>query len=149
MSGLSSQFNNDSIDNKIKIGSVISVDCDGIDHPKWNIVLDITDDKCLIASVFINTDINFKHINSPELETLQSPIEVKQYGFLDHDSFIDCSQVFEKPYEKYKETLLNKGIVRKKGDLLEADIEKVYNLVRKSKNVTGKVKKKFARLFPK
>ena len=99
-------FNDDLIDKKIQIGSVVSIDIDGINHPKWNIILDMTEDKCLIASVFINSEINFRHICSQELIDLQYIIDAKKITFLDHNSVIDCSKVFTEPYEKYKEALI-------------------------------------------
>lgn len=147
MARLSSDYNNDIVDDKLKIGSVISLDCVGIDHPKWNIILDVTEDMCLIASVFINSEIYFKHVNNPELERLQLTISKEQYNFLDHDSIIDCSQLYEKPYQNYKQTLLTSGAARKKGDISETDLEKIYELVRTSKNITGKTKKRFKKLF--
>jgi hypothetical protein len=144
----SPSFNNDFIDNKIKIGSVISIDIDGINHPKWNIVLDISDDMCLVASVFINTNIYFKNLNNKELEALQYAADTETYSFLEHNSVIDCSKVFTEPYTKYKEAIL-KNAVRKKGELPEGELEKITELLRKSKEITGKTKKKFKRLFNK
>ncbi|MDP4274853.1 MAG: hypothetical protein Q8907_11305 [Bacteroidota bacterium] len=143
---ISSDYNNDIIDRKINIGTVVSIDIAGIDHPKWNIILDLTDDKCLIASVFINSEINFKYINSHELRDLQYLIRKSDYDFLDHDSFIDCSKVFTEPYSKFKEALI-RNAVRKKGELPASEVNKIYDLVRKSKNITGSTKKRFQRLF--
>lgn len=141
-------FNDDFIDKKIRIGSIISIDFEKIDHPKWNIILDISDDMCLVASVFINTEINFKHINSPELISLQYTIDTENFKFLDHNSVVDCSKVFTEPYEKFKNALI-KNAVRKKGDLTEEEVNTISELVRKSKNIQGKTKKKFKRLFNK
>lgn len=146
MPPITTNFNDDIIDKKIQIGSVVSIDIDGIDHPKWNIILDMTEDKCLVASVFINSEINFKHINSQELKDLQYEIDTKNFKFLDHNSVIDCSKIFTEPYEKYKEALV-KNAVRKKGDLPESEVQKIYEKVRTSKNITGKTKKKFKKLF--
>jgi hypothetical protein len=146
MSPISTTYNEDIIDKKIQIGSVVSIDIDGIDHPKWNVILDITEDKCLVASVFINSEINFRHINSQELINLQYEIDTESIKFLDHNSVIDCSKIFTEPYEKYKEALV-KNAVRKKGDLPESEVQKIYEKVRTSKNITGKTKKKFKKLF--
>jgi hypothetical protein len=63
----------------IHLGSVVSIDIDGIDHPKWNIILDMTEDQCLVASVFINSEINFKHINTQELIDLQYAINAENH----------------------------------------------------------------------
>ena len=60
--------------------------------------------------------------------------------------FIDCSKIFAEPYEKYKEALV-KNAVRKKGDLPESEVHKIYEKVRQSKNITGKIKKKFKKIF--
>ena len=65
---------------------------------------------------------------------------------LDHNSVVDCSKIFVEPYEKYKIALL-KNAVRKKGNLSKDEVVKICQLVRKSKNVAGKDKKKFKRLF--
>jgi hypothetical protein len=146
MPPISSNFNDDIIDKKIQIGSIVSIDIDGIDHPKWNIILDITEDKCWVASVFINSEINLKHIYSKELLDLQYEIDTENFKFLDHNSVIDCSKVFSEPYEKYKNALA-RNAVRKKGDLPESEVTKIYELVRKSRNITGKTKKKFKKLF--
>jgi hypothetical protein len=148
MPPISPNFDNDFIDEKIKVGSIVSIDIDGISHPKWNIVLDFTDDKCLVASVFINTNIYFKNLNNKELEALQYTVDTEKYSFLDHNSVIDCSKVFTEPYAKFKDALI-KNAVRKKGDLPEGEIEKITELLRKSKEITGKTKKKFKRLFNK
>ena len=147
MTPISEDFNNDFIDQKIQIGSIISIDISGIDHPKWNIILDITDDKLLVASVFINTEIKYYFINNPELVELQYEIKSNNIKFLDHDSFIDCSKVFESSYSYYKSTILKSGSVRKIGDLPENDLKNVVKLVRKSKNISVKTKKTFKRLF--
>lgn len=76
MPPLSQKFDNDFIDEKISVGSIVSIDVGFVDHPKWNVILEITEDKYLIASVFINSDINYKYINSVELQELQ--LEVTQ-----------------------------------------------------------------------
>ncbi|MGV8096734.1 MAG: hypothetical protein AB2L24_33170 [Mangrovibacterium sp.] len=111
-----------------------------------NIVLDITEDKYLVASVFINSEINFKYINSQELAALQYYLDTESFNFLDHNSVVDCSKIFVEPYEKYKIVLL-KNAVRKKGNLSNDEVDKICQLVRKSKNITIKDKKKFKRLF--
>lgn len=147
MPSISPDFDNDIIDQKITIGSVISIDIDGINHPKWNIILDFTNDMCLVASVFINTNIYFKIINNKELEELQYHIDIEKIPFIEHNSVIDCSKVFIEPYEKYKAALINNA-VRKKGELPKDEIDNVVNLLRKSKEITRKTKKKFKRLFP-
>ena len=147
MSPISPNFKDDLIDKKIRIGSVISIDIENIDHPKWNIILDITSDKCLVASVFINSGINFKHINNDQLLALQYEIDTEVLNFLDHNSVIDCSKIFTEPYEKYKKALISNA-VRKKGELPDNELQKIYALVRKSKDITGKIRKKFKNLFP-
>jgi len=143
---ISPNFNNDLIDQKIKIGSIISINFDNIDHPKWNIILDITDDMLLVASVFINSEINFNHINTDELKGLQYEINKENFNFLDHDSFVDCSKIFVKSYSEFKNVLINNAN-KKKGDLQENDIENIIELVKKSKNIERKHKKKFVKLF--
>lgn len=146
MPPLSSNFSNDIIDEKIQIGAIISIDIAGIDHPKWNIVLDITEDRYLVASVFINSEINFKYINNQELVALQYYLDTKIFNFLDHNFVVDCSKIFVEPYERYKIALL-KNAVRKKGNLSKNELDKIYQLIRKSKNIAPKDKKKFKRLF--
>jgi hypothetical protein len=40
-----------------------------------------------------------------------------------------------------------KNAVRKKGNLSKNEVDKIYQLIRKSKNIAKKDKKKFKRLF--
>jgi len=146
MTPLLQKFDNDFIDKKISIGSIISIDIDNIDHPKWNIILDITDNKCLVASVFINTEINFKHINSKELQDLQIKITSKNISKLDHNSVIDCSDLFENNYETYKTALINNSI-KYKGILPDDILKEVIGKLRTSPKIKRKLKKRYKRIF--
>lgn len=146
MSPLSEKFDNDFIDKKISVGSIISIDVDFVDHPKWNIILDITNDKCLVASVFINTEINFRYINSKELQALQIEISAETIPKLDHNSVIDCSELFENRYEIYKTALINNSI-KHKGILPDDTLEQVIENVRKSPKIKRKLKKRYKNLF--
>lgn len=51
--------------------------------------------KALIGYLFINSKINSTVFHSPELKSLHLQLSSKNAAYLDHDSFLDCSQIHE------------------------------------------------------
>ena len=81
----------------LEIGSVIKCFTSYTRPPKEKrfVILGINEEGNYVGSVFINTNVNFNIINSQELLELQYPVKNQANDYLDHDSFIDCSELFE------------------------------------------------------
>ena len=59
------------------------------------VVVAVKKELACVGSLFVNTKINPNLFPSPELRTLHLPLSHSDYDFLDHDSFLDCSQIKE------------------------------------------------------
>jgi hypothetical protein len=64
--------------------------------PKYYIIIGISEDKVALGTVFINSEIN-KHIfPTQKLKELHVLMPKEDNPFLDHDSYIDCSDIKER-----------------------------------------------------
>jgi hypothetical protein len=147
MPPLSSTYNNDIIDNKIKVGNIITLDEENISHPKWHLILDISDNHVIVATLMINTEVFQEYLNSAEILKYQLGIKKENIPCLDHDSIIDCFRLRLKEYTEIKEILLTKGSDRLKGSVPEAELSKIIDLIRLSPDIKPKIAKKFKNLF--
>ena len=77
----------------VKVGSVLRLKVEDTKPPKVKIFIIIGQniEGFSLATLYINTDINFNINFSQELIDLQIPISKKDYSFLDHNSYVDCS----------------------------------------------------------
>jgi len=140
-------FNNDNFDNLLQIGTVVAIEENGINHPKLNIILDISNGYISVASVFINSGIDPSRISSAESRALQLPITPDECPFLDHDSFVDCSRIHDKSYSEYRNVVIN-SMSKRKGVISNTLLQTIFEKVRQSTNISPKQKKKFKTLFP-
>lgn len=126
----------------IRRGSVLlSNDIYGIDHPKFFVVVGVTEDK-LIGFFFINSNIN-RHIeNKPELFELQVILKPEDYPFLSHVSFLNAANLKEIELRSIT-TQMRDGVARLVGELKSEHMEEVLNACRGSKLFSPYVKDRF------
>lgn len=104
------------------------------------VILGINADGNYVGSVFINTNVNFNVINSQELLELQYPVKNQPNDYLDHDSFIDCSELFEFS----RQDLFNLLIAEPEkalGKVSQEDLKILFNLVKSSPIIEPKMLK--------
>lgn len=70
---------------------------------KFFVVLGIDDDKNLIGFLFVNTNDHKDY--GPAYNDLQKKILKSDYSFLDHDSYIDCSELQKMKIERFSDAL--------------------------------------------
>jgi hypothetical protein len=111
-------FRDDFADRNIQVGSVIRVFVKDTTPPKikYFIVIGFSDDKVLLGTVFINSAINQNVFNTEYLKGLNIPLDAQVYDFIDHNSFVDCSDIRERSVVEIKNLLSNdpecsKGVV--------------------------------------
>ncbi|MHA8057172.1 hypothetical protein [Aquirufa nivalisilvae] len=128
----------------LKVGSVIKLFVKDTIPPKEKrfIIVGISPDKLVLATIFINTDINYFIQSTPELVNLQIKLESEGREYLDTDSHIDCSKLVERGYSEIENILFNKpdAII---GTLSEEDYFIIKSALISSKGIKGKHKKKF------
>lgn len=63
-----------------------------IDHKKFLIIAGVADDRILVCTVMINSQINQYIMKRPNLLACQVELKVADYDFLDHNSYANCAQ---------------------------------------------------------
>jgi hypothetical protein len=111
-------FRDDFAERNIQVGSVIRVFVKDTTPPKvkYFIVIGFSEDKVLLGTVFINSAINQNVFNTEYLKGLNVPLDAQLYDFIDHNSFIDCSDIKERNLIEIKQLMSNdpecsKGVV--------------------------------------
>ncbi len=106
------------------------------------IIVGISDDLVSVGVVYINSDINFNVLPTKELQELQFPVSTAGRDYVEHDSFVDCSQLREHGYAALlRETQNEPGIIL--GQVSPADLTTIYSLVKGAKTISPKLKKKY------
>ena len=111
-------FRDDFAERNIQVGSVIRVFVKDTTPPKIKrfIVIGFSNDKVLLGTVFINSEINQNVFNTEYLKGLNIPLDSQIYDFVDHNSFVNCSDIQERSVVEIKNLLSNdpecsKGVV--------------------------------------
>lgn len=138
MSSLGDAFPDDLRENfaneNLKVGAVIKVAVPDTTPPKIKIliVVGIESGKALLATVFVNTDINPNVLNTPELQKLQFALKLDNCPYLSYDSFADCSKMRERNYQDIF-NLIKESPSRHLGRLNDDDLKRILALIKSAK----------------
>lgn len=105
-------------------GAVFIGSWPGVDHEKFLIVAGVADDRILVCSVMINSEINLYIQSRPRMLSCQVPLKAADYDFLSHDSYANCSQTIRAKFEVFMEDER-----RYCGILNEADLTQVQQRI--------------------
>lgn len=108
-----------------------------IDHGKFFVIIG-EDNENYIGLFFINSNINFFN-RKQELLEMQYPLLRRDYNFLDHDSFLCCTEITTINKHKLSESFSTK-VTEYKGTLQQEHLDEVLNLIRNSKLFTDEEK---------
>jgi hypothetical protein len=108
------------------------------DRAKFFIVIGQDIDQGIVGSLLINSNINPNAIRTKELLDCQFPLKSKDYNFLDHDSYLNCSKIF--PLDKVKIRQEAKEI----GSLNAGDLSLVIDHIKNSEVISMKEKKRYS-----
>lgn len=73
----------------------------GIDHEKFLVVAGVAEDRILVCTVMINSEINPYILRRPRMLSYQVPLKGDDYDFLSHDSFANCAQPIKAKLELF------------------------------------------------
>ncbi len=137
-------YRDDFAERNIQKGSIIRVFVRDTTPPKIKrfIVIGFSQDKVLLGTVFINSEINSKIFTTEELRSLHISIDAANNDFIDHDSFIDCSSIRERSYDEIKQ-LLSKDTECLKGIVSETTMSIITETITNAKTISVKQKRKF------
>jgi len=120
-----------------KRGTIIWTDLSVWDMPHGKYAVTIGENDTLLGFCLINTEKS----PFPAKEKFQVEVLFKNNKFLDHDSFIDCAEIFYIDKDKIDELYKN-GKVKIKGQLYSNDMEKVLHYGKCDENKVLTPKKK-------
>lgn len=125
---------------KLRPGAVLRFHVELTNPPKVKIfvVLGLDKKKIDVAFVFINS----KPAPNPALKKLQLHLPVKKCPFLNHDSYLDCSQLYELSLQNVKSKLTH-SFDAYLGELDERILKDAYMAVVSAKTVEKQLKKKY------
>jgi hypothetical protein len=122
---------------------IVWADLEGIDHPKFLVVAAIAGNRNDIAVIIINSAINPRKFPSKELKDLHYKISPDDYPFLDHDSWVDCSQIIELDFSD-ADKLLTDHPECGKGKISNTDFSNIFALLGSENNdIKPKIKRKY------
>ena len=96
----------------------------GIDHEKFLIVAGVSDNRILVCSVMINSEINPYIQRRPRMLSCQVLLKCTDYDFLSHDSYANCAQPIRAKFEVFME-----DNHRYCGGLNEADLSQLQQRI--------------------
>jgi len=135
-----SSFKDSFSNRKLKPGAVFRLHVPHTTPPKIKrfVVLGIDANKIELAFIFINSN----PAPNPALRSLQLRLPVGKCPFLDHDSYLDCSQVYEWELQTVKNQLMNSLDVHI-GELNSGILKNACNAVASAKTVAKRLKNKY------
>jgi len=141
---LPEHLKNEIILDNLKVGAIFRTFEHTTTPPKIKrfIIVGYSSTSVLFATVYINTEINPFLFNTPELQALHLPIASFGRDYLDHDSYIDCSQILVKKKEDLK-AIYEKDLSCHLGYLSEGDFKQIRKTITETRTISIKKKKEF------
>lgn len=118
-----------SVQRQFGAGIVITLFCDFINEPKFKWILIVAAQREYPLFFFINTDKPPMARHQPEIDNQQLRLEKAVEPFLDHDSWLDCSTVYDNfEIGEIEEALVSK-IELIKGFISKQTVEAILDLI--------------------
>ncbi len=137
-------INRDYVKSDLESGIVIKLHVKDTTPPKEKrlIIVGITEDRLILATVYINSEINLKVNWAVELKEQHLFFESKGRSWLDWDSYVDCSKITPRDHNEIESAIKLKpeAII---GKLSHEDLEVIKQKISTSPTIKGKHKKKF------
>ena len=132
------------IDNNLKIGSVLRFHLTTTTPPKIKrfIITGFSRDKISVATVFINSEINPNVFPTSYLQSLHIELEAEGREYLDHNSFVNCSDVKEEKYEDLKTALENNPYCNI-GTVSDEDLKNIKDKLAVARTLPDIIKNKY------
>ena len=130
------------VESVIQRGTILYSDIfENIDHPKFFVVIGITDDS-VAGFFYINSKINENIIRKVEQYELQYKITPSDYKFLEHDSYICATEISVLSRTVLSDSIQNKHTAIK-GELKLSHLNELLQKLRESRLFSPIEKRKY------
>ena len=138
------ELKNEFVSRNIKSGVVIKAFVTDTKPPKEKRFILISEkyDKLVFATVFINSEINPNIFKNEEVKKLHVLFEKNERAYIDHPSYVDCSQLIFRD-KSWLEGILNEDSSRLIGELSSEDFEAIKGVIKSAKTIPISKKKEF------
>ncbi|HEY8930453.1 MAG TPA: hypothetical protein VIM55_14730 [Mucilaginibacter sp.] len=128
----------------LAIGTVIKAFVSDTTPPKEKrlIIMGTSYDKVCVATVYINSELNAKIFPTKELRDLNYFIESVDREYIDHDSYIDCSNLHILKREVLQNIIVS-NTNRVLGTISEDDYKILRDLIKSAKTIKPSLKKTY------
>jgi hypothetical protein len=128
----------------LKVGMIIRAFVKDTKPPKIKrfIIIGITDNKLLVGTVFINSELNIDALTKQHQRFQYKLLKTKDREFLDRDSFVDCSDLRERDYSEIQNIVISdqNSVI---GILSDKDLMNInFNIV-DATTIPNQLKKKY------
>lgn len=107
---------------------------------KFMVVVGIHENELHLATVYINSNINLKALPI-EMQALNILIKKKDYPFLSHDSYVDCSKITLRNIEELN-ALFTTNDISIHGTLNKQDLGQIILNLISNRTIKGKDKRR-------
>ena len=130
---------------QIEPGSVFRIHINTTTPPKIKrfVVLAISGDSICVGCLFINSQINPNCFPTASLQALHLSLQTSQRDYLDHDSYLDCSDIKDMSLNELKD-IVSKNPQQHIGKLSATDLETAREIVKNAPTISKKQKEKYA-----
>jgi hypothetical protein len=131
-------------ENNLVAGAIIRTWVEHTKPPKIKrfIVIGISQDKILLGVVHINSEINPNVFPTQELRDLHLKLTAGSREYLMHDSYVDCSRIFQLDRENISK-LLHDDPACHLGTVGKDDLTRIKTIIKGSRTVSIRIKKMF------
>ncbi len=102
---------------------------------KYYIVLGKINEGILLASFYINSNLNGIIMRSPVLSDLQHLIRKNNYSFLSYDSYVDCSKLNQHSFSEVLNQVKHNPVIVV-GQITREDFNIVVEMMKRSPNIS-------------
>lgn len=109
------------------------------------VIIGINEELGRVGCLCINSRVNPNIITTSHLQGLQFLMEAHDRPYIDHDSYLDCSRLYEDNFQR----LQDKYVLDTRtylGQLTEADLVRVKRLVISARTIEKRKKKRYSLL---
>lgn len=130
--------------NNLKVGTVLRIPVSFTTPPKVKrlVVVGFDSENIALASVLINSEINPNKFPTQKMKDLHLELDGNNRDYLDHTSYVDCSQIREMEVTTIKSMLIEDPAICL-GELDTADLTNVVDKIKTAYTISNKIKKKF------
>lgn len=138
------EFKEGFVSRNVKVKAVIKAFVTNTNPPKEKRFILIAEkyDKLVFATVFINTEINPNIFKDADTRQLHLPFDDTDREYLDHPSFVDCSQLILRD-KAWLEKILAEDNSRLIGEVSEQDFTLIKEAIKAAKTIPISHKRNF------